>query len=194
MTRTVIAVLVWVLAGCGDPYRDKLIDALGKEDPNFKPGPTHRPGQPCLACHSKYGGAKPEMVIGGTLFNEAAPGKDPFVVGNDYRVLIVDSEGERVKIQANQCGNFYITMSEWPGGLGPAFPLYAEILDNKNVQVKRMESRIGRDGSCAGCHIGKRTPYSAGVVYVPITGLKPPPSGACPPPWLGPDPLFPKTQ
>ena len=190
--RTLVVTLL-ALAGCGDPYRDKLIDALGDEDPRFPKGEFHRPGQPCGACHSKYGGA-PEFSIGGTLFNNALVGQAPFMV-DKYTVRIVDSEGQSRDVVSNRCGNFFIRKTEWD----PAFPLRTELYGpnpkdpQKLIQVNVMSSRIARDASCAGCHIGSKSPYSPGVVYVPQLppAVLPPGAGQCPTPWLGPDPRVP---
>ncbi len=179
---------------CGDPYRDPLIKALGDEDPNFPPGELHRPGQPCLACHSKYGGA-PELAVAGTLFNDPKAGATPFVVGG-YTARITDSEGQARDLASNRCGNFFIRKSDWD----PAYPLRAELYGpspknpQKVAQLNVMSSRIGRDGSCASCHIGARSPFSPGVVYVPelAAGVTAPGAADCPGPWLGPDPRVPQ--
>ena len=66
------ATLLALLTSCGDPVRDEQIEALGEEQPEFPPSAIHRPGQPCVLCHSQYGGAEPEMSMGGTLFFKPA--------------------------------------------------------------------------------------------------------------------------
>src|SRR6185369_830106 len=54
-------------AGCrNEPLLDQEIGALPADD--GQPGPTHRPGQPCLLCHSNYEGASPKLALGGTVF------------------------------------------------------------------------------------------------------------------------------
>src|SRR5690606_33596927 len=53
---------------CGDPVLDARIEALGGEVDGVEPGEFHRPGQPCVLCHGKYGGEEPEMSVGGTIF------------------------------------------------------------------------------------------------------------------------------
>ncbi len=186
----VACALLLVGLGCGDPYRDRLLDGLPDEDPKFRPGELHRPGQPCLACHSDYGGA-PEFSLGGTIFSGSEPTETPSLLGG-YTVRVYDSEGQTRDLLSNSCGNFYIRRADWD----PAFPLRAELYEDnpakpgKLIQVTVMSSRIAREGSCAGCHVGHRSPLSPGAVYVP--GTTPgAPSDACPTPWLGPDPRAP---
>lgn len=182
--------VLMMAVGCGDPYRDRLIDGLPEEDPNFQPGELHRPGQPCLACHSAYGGA-PDFSLGGTLFSAAKPTETPTMLGG-YTLRVYDSEGQSRDMLSNACGNFHIRRKDWD----PAFPLRAELYqDNpaqpgKLIQLTIMSTRIAREGSCAGCHIGHPSPLSPGVVEVPGTTPSAV-SDACPPPWLGPDPRAP---
>jgi hypothetical protein len=122
-----------------DPVPQEIIDALGEE--TGTPGPTHRPGQPCLACHSTYEGAQPELVIGGTVFSIDANGAR--VGAPKVLVEIADSaNGKRPKC-SNEAGNFYITKEEWPD---ITFPL------SVTLGGSAMDSLIGRDGSCASCH------------------------------------------
>src|SRR4051794_4421968 len=54
---------------CGDPVSDARIAALGPEDPGVPPGPLHRPGQPCVVCHSRQGPASP-FLVAGTVYSE----------------------------------------------------------------------------------------------------------------------------
>jgi hypothetical protein len=190
-----------LLIGCGDPYRDELIEALGDEDPRFPPGPVHRPGQPCVACHSPYGGAT-EFAIGGTLFNKVDSG-EPFMLAG-YTVRLFDSEGQSRDLVSNACGNFYLRKQDKGDerGWDPAFPLRAELYRpkpedaSKLVQTDVMASRIARDGSCAGCHIGGKSPYSPSVVYITLPSeiTLTPPGLNCPSPWLGPDPRIPDPE
>jgi hypothetical protein len=186
MDRLSLAALACLLlVGCGDGVRDALIDALGPEDTGFDPGPSHRPGQPCLACHSSYGGADPEMSVGGTLFSQPTDGQQPFLVAN-FNVYIIDSEGNRVFLQANECGNFFKAKDEFD----PAFPLLAEVWDIAQTRpLAQMSSRIGRDGSCGTCHKYPANWDSPGVVFIPqgdLGGATEPPLGSCPQPRFAP--------
>src|SRR6185295_5603712 len=49
-----------------DPVPQGIIDDLGPEQ--GAPSEMHRPGQPCLGCHSAYVGAQPQMAFGGTIY------------------------------------------------------------------------------------------------------------------------------
>lgn len=184
-----------LLVACDDPSLDRLLDALPDEAPGFPPGETHRPGQPCVACHSPYGGVDPEFSIGGTVF--AVPKDDseaPFMLSG-YAVRLIDSEGETRILRTNRCGNFHSRKKDWD----PAFPLRAELYqvpddDQPDVLVQDsvMASRIGHDGSCAGCHIHPKSPFSPGVVEALKVDAAVEPPDDCPPPWLGPDPRLPE--
>jgi hypothetical protein len=118
-TLAVSAVAVLALAACGNPVVDQRIEALGDEVDGVEPGEFHRPGQPCVLCHSEYEGADPPMAIGGTIF--ATPGEETPVEG--VKVTLTDSVGETKETTSNCIGNFFITADEW----SPAFPLLAEI-------------------------------------------------------------------
>ena len=59
---------------CTDPVRDQQIERLGGEDPRVPPGPEHRPGQPCVLCHSDGGPASDlKFAIAGTIFETSSP-------------------------------------------------------------------------------------------------------------------------
>ncbi len=196
----------WIIAwaclatACSDPLRDGKIEALGGEDPNFPPSEIHRPGQPCVACHSVYEGAKPVISVGGTVFTD--PDRpDPDGLGlqlvPNHTIRIIDSEGRILQKRTNRCGNFYWTQDEFD----PAYPLRAELFgpgpDDSLVPVDVMASRIGRDGSCGTCHTHPASSLSPGVVFVPDGRLSPevmlPEPGACPPPRFAPNLFNPST-
>jgi hypothetical protein len=154
-----------VLAGCGNPPLDDQVAKLGDEVPGVAESEFHRPGQPCLLCHGPYGGASPEMVIGGTIFAiPVAAGKTPTGVENVV-VTITDSFGDSKTKKTNCIGNFFFTAEEWQ----PGFPLAAKIeypaIEGKGTTPAYMSTRIGRDGSCGGCHQGARSASSPGWVF-----------------------------
>jgi hypothetical protein len=148
-----------LIAGCDNPVTDVKIEALGGEAPNTPIGPHHRPGQPCVLCHSEYFGAQPELVIGGTVFRD----RQTLQPVEGVRVVLYDSVGDIYEMLTNCNGNFMREKSD----RDPQFPLYAEIYcpvygadgtvltddsGNPQTKVKSMASWISRDGSCAGCH------------------------------------------
>jgi hypothetical protein len=115
-----------------NPVEQDIIDSLGED--TEPPGPNHRPGQPCLACHSAYGGATP-FAVAGTVFalDETAP-------AINVEVEIFDSFDDTPKHPcSNSAGNFYIPATDWPSITYPLRPA-------------GMRSLVGRDGSCATCH------------------------------------------
>jgi hypothetical protein len=139
-----------------DPVPQEIIDSLGEE--TGTPGPTHRPGQPCLVCHSTYEGAAPAMAVGGTVYKQVSDMDAGTDAGTDMDagtpmvrlvpaprvpVVITDSSGDSRKTCTNSAGNFYIEKSKWDD---IAFPLAVTAGD------REMRSLIGRDGSCASCH------------------------------------------
>jgi hypothetical protein len=157
---------------------------LPDEVPGVAQSEYHRPGQPCLLCHGPYGGAKPEMSVAGTIFAIPDPeGKHPLGV-DGVKVTITDSFGDVKTKKTNCIGNFYITADEWE----PGFPLAAKIEYPTPGGAKDattpayMTTRIGRDGSCAGCHQGARSESSPGWVYClqADTDPFPAPDKSCP--------------
>jgi hypothetical protein len=127
-------------AGCRyDPVPQQIIDDLGPEQGT--PSATHRPGQPCLVCHSNYAGATPAFAVAGTVFARTMDGGIVPAVG--VNVTISDSAAGARTPCTNAAGNFFVTREDW---VDITFPLNALAGD------RGMSSLIGRDGSCASCH------------------------------------------
>ena len=127
-------------AGCRyDPVPQQIIDDLGPEV--GAPSATHRPGQPCLVCHSNYEGASPAFAVAGTVFMQAADGTIGPAAG--LNVIISDSAAGLRKACTNAAWNFFVQRDDWAD---ITFPLYAQAGD------RGMTSLIGRDGSCGSCH------------------------------------------
>lgn len=121
-----------------DPVPQGIIDELPEE--SGEPSAAHRPGEPCLACHSAYEGAEPLMAVGGTVYKRAG---DEMVPAPRVLVVVVDSNGDSRKACTNQAGNFFVPKDKWPD---LAFPLTVR------AGNRVMRSLVGRDGSCATCH------------------------------------------
>lgn len=127
-------------AGCRyDPVPQQIIDALGPEVGT--PSASHRPGQPCVVCHSAYEGASPAFAVAGTVFTQGADGKLAPAAG--LSVTIFDSAAGLRKACTNAAGNFFVSKDDWQD---ITFPL------NAQAGNRGMTSLIGRDGSCASCH------------------------------------------
>ncbi len=136
--------------GCTDPVRDAEIDALGPEVPGVSPGENHRPGQPCLHCHSKGGPAEDHpFAIAGTIFKTAKHDSEP---ASDISVQFVDARGggPRLIPVSNDVGNFWIPLEDWPD---MAFPIRVGLYkDEGKPPTQTMKSLINREGSCNYCH------------------------------------------
>jgi hypothetical protein len=150
-----------------DPVPDSEIESLGPDTTD--PGPDHRPGQPCVICHSSGGPASDDpFAVGGTVFHD--PASSQGVAG--VKILFVDSNGSAPirppndDIITSASGNFYVRTSEW----NPAFPLYVNIYNPVDGVTGIMQSHIGRQPSCASCHRDAFTAaeqlYSVGHIYL----------------------------
>src|SRR5579871_865846 len=109
-----LSILGLVAMSCGEPVRDQQIAALGGEDPNVPQGPDHRPGQPCVLCHSDGGPAsKSPFAVGGTIYISQTAGS---AGAAGVQLKFVDAaNGEPIpNITTSASGNFYVRTSEWP--------------------------------------------------------------------------------
>src|SRR5690606_11123001 len=69
-------------------------------------GPTMRPGENCLRCHSPTGGVgAPVWSAAGTVYESRDAERDEGIAG--VRVIITGAGGEQVDLVANEVGNFY---------------------------------------------------------------------------------------
>jgi hypothetical protein len=153
-------------AGCGNPAIDSRIAALGEELPNVPPSEHHRPGQPCVLCHSTYEAAEPEISVGGTIFATPAKTADQLPVAVEgATITLIDAEGEVRTATTNCAGNFFLRKDEW----NPSFPLRVEVSypapGGGTKPAPPMSSRVSRDGSCAGCHFGPPNQGTPGYVF-----------------------------
>jgi hypothetical protein len=169
--------------GCANPVVDDEIDALGDEPlPDLEDFQFHRAGQPCVLCHGEYEAEGPIMSVGGTIYRS----KLSKVPVEAAKVRIWDAFGAFWETSTNCVGNFWVEKEDFD----PAFPLHVEVaykLEGEDLlKAQPMASRIGRDGSCAGCHqdIPSPSQYSPGRVYASpdATDVFPPISSTCPVP------------
>ena len=137
-----------LLVTCADPVHSDAVDALGEERRGVRPGPTHRPGQPCLVCHGGQGPGSPDFSVAGTVY--AARGVLEPLAGTT--VVIEDANHDVRRATSNEVGNFYIAAQTW----SPVFPLTTK-LDDPRADVdgeKPMLTPLPRTGDCASCHYG----------------------------------------
>jgi hypothetical protein len=177
--RAGIAVLVLAAAAgptsCGnplndDPVRDESIAALGPEPGDVRPGPLHRPGQPCVVCHSDAGNA-PSFSLGGTVYVD----KDSRVPVSDVAMVVIDAKNLIFKTNTNCAGNFFVRTAEF----SPHYPIWLSL--RAPGVARDMDSPVYREGSCAPCHSDPRSPTSAGHVYLVDDPMleAPPPQDQC---------------
>lgn len=147
------AVSVTTVGACGNPVTDDAIEFWGDEDPAVPASEFHRPGQPCVLCHSTAGGASPKLVLGGTIFAD----QRSFLPVEGAEVVVYDAVGDVYPMVTNCIGNFYLKDE----GDIPQFPLAVEVrcptydADGNKLEITKlvsMNSWVSRDGSCATCH------------------------------------------
>jgi hypothetical protein len=179
-----------LLAACANPAVDARIEALGEEPlPDLADFQYHRAGQPCVLCHGEYEEEEPIMSIGGTIYQKAGS----LLPADRVTVLVWDSSGDANLPRSavtNCVGNFFFTKEEF----NPVFPLHVEVsyevVGSDDPRKQPMATRIGREGSCAGCHseppseLGSVTQASPGHVFAsPNADTEFPPIAAdCPVP------------
>ncbi|AKU94478.1 hypothetical protein AKJ09_01142 [Labilithrix luteola] len=153
-----------------DPVHKAGVDSLGEENSAAYPPETeyHRPGEPCTLCHSKNGPAKSVFALAGTIFW----GPDDYNRRVDQAyVRILDAKTRSRCFVTNCNGNFFVRESDFPD---ITFPLLVSIERTKNpgtdestFATRRMTSHIGRESSCANCHIqGLRDYASSGQIHM----------------------------
>lgn len=168
------AVLAVVGAASCDPVHSQAVDDLGDEAPGVRRGPAHRPGQPCMLCHDGAIGNPRAFSVAGTVFvdqNFTDPLSANWAVG--ARVDMVGGDGQTFTAQTVDHGNFYVT----PQQFTPTYPMTVSV--TYGGTTVNMTSLVGRNGSCAGCHIlptpsaPQPSPSSPGPVYIPPNGVAP---------------------
>jgi hypothetical protein len=140
-----------------DPVHADAVAALGPEAPGVQPGPLHRAGQPCAVCHDGAANDPPAFSQAGTLYLDAQ-GSVPV---SGAIVILEDANGvTSPEATTNAAGNFYFTPEEFT----PTYPVQVNSVTLGAVAIA-MHSRIGGNGSCAGCHFDPPGPDSPGHIY-----------------------------
>lgn len=163
------------LAGFGsscnlDPVHRTDVNELGPEVGSEYPVTSqyHRPGEPCALCHSDKGPADTVFALGGTVF--WGPDSYNNRVDKAY-VRILDANKTERCFVTNCNGNFYVTKADFEK---ITFPLLVSVertkdpgKDETTLQLRRMSGHIGREPSCATCHIqGLRDFGSPGQIHL----------------------------
>lgn len=159
--ETLALVTCLLLASIGsscnlDPVHSAAVESLGDEDPGrYVPNSAyHRPGEPCVVCHSDRGSADRKFALAGTVFW----GPDSASGGVDYAyVRIRDAAGGNPCVVTNCAGNFWIE----GGPKTLTFPLAISVERARNpangdesvLMSRTMNGHIGREPSCGTCHL-----------------------------------------
>lgn len=157
--RLALVASVMLAVACTDPVRDRQIAALGGEDPAVPIGPDHRPGQPCVLCHSAGGPAEDKpFAVAGTVYETAAPGS-PGAEGVIVKFVDAVQSAPRTSPRTGPSGNFYVPESDWPE---LTFPFRVGLyLEGQTRPVQEMQTLVNREPSCNACHVPNgRPPYS----------------------------------
>jgi hypothetical protein len=158
--RTLGWILLATTPAC-DPVGDDAVAALGPETPGVRPGPFHRPGQPCLVCHTGGLTSPPAFSVAGTIYQ--TPSSPIGLEG--ATVSLTDSTGSNfVTMASNVAGNFYVKPDDW----NPVFPLSGVVVTSTTAGFAVMQSDIGRNGACASCHVNPAGPASPGQVCITL--------------------------
>jgi hypothetical protein len=177
-----------------DPVHRAGVNNLGDEQGDLYPTESewHRPGEPCALCHSKAGPADSTFVLAGTIF--WGPDNYERRVNNAY-VRVLDANKTKKCFVTNCNGNFYVRSEDFSK---ITFPLLVSVertkdpgRDESTMVIRRMTGHIGREPSCATCHIlGLRDFASPGQIRMydsedqvkaqnpPVTPCPPPPEAA----------------
>jgi hypothetical protein len=75
-------------------------------------------------------------------------------------IQVEDIMGSVATLQSNAAGNFYQPAAVWQ----PTYPTLPQVALGNITEP--MTTHVGRDGSCAGCHVDPAGPTAAGHVYV----------------------------
>jgi hypothetical protein len=154
-TLTLLCTVLFTFA-CGDPAQTTAIDSFGPEAPGVRPGPRHRPGQPCRVCHGGSGPGSPEFSVAGTIF--ARVGDPAPAVG--AIVTVTDTNGRVLSLTANDVGNFYAPQKSYV----PVYPLRVSVThEGKTVN---MNTLMNGTGGCADCHRSNGSQGRVPAVYV----------------------------
>lgn len=172
----VSTLLATVALGClGPSPNEQARSALGDTDhevwdgDEYEADETHRPGQPCLVCHSRsFHPGDAVFDIAGTVY--LTP--DSEVGQRGVVVTITDAVGNGGIAVTNETGNF---MFAGPGADGDddegtrlrfdiEWPVTVDVAFDGTSQI--MRNRIWREGSCAYCHESEAGPGSAGRIYI----------------------------
>jgi len=152
ISLVVAAAAALLAAACGS---DAAVDTA--VSPSEIRGPTMRPGENCLRCHSPTGGVgAPTWTAGGTIYPRRDADQGEGVEG--VNVTITDADGKTVTLVTNEVGNFFTDE--------PLTKPYRVAIEYEG-RTKQMP-REAPAGSCNACHSWPdRSGGAPGRIYVP---------------------------
>ncbi len=156
--------LVALLSAC-DPVHASAVSALGGEAPGVRTGPLHRPGQPCLLCHDGALGDPQAFSVAGTVFQHP----EDRVPVDGATVSLTDVSGGSYSARTNAAGNFYVTTGQW----SPRYPMIVKV--SAGGTTAAMNTLIGEQGACGGCHVDPAGSSSPGHVSLELADGGTPP-------------------
>jgi hypothetical protein len=115
---------------------------------------TMRPGEACIACHSKGDG--PKLAIAGTVYPTAHE-PDRCDGAMSGQVVITDANGKTVTLAPNAAGNF-----SYQGTI--AMPYHAKVVENG---AERVMSAGQTSGDCNSCHTVTGANGAPGRIMLP---------------------------
>ena len=119
-------------------------------------GPTMRPGEACIACHTAQRG--PSFAVAGTVYPTAHEPDDCNGASSGAVVVITDAQGMVYELAVNAAGNFYLENATL------ALPFTAKVVVNG---VERAMSASQTSGDCNSCHTQQGASSAPGRIVLP---------------------------
>ncbi len=154
LVAATLALFTSLLVGCGESAEP---DGVG-----FATGPTMRPGDDCLRCHSTGSDypTAPEFAAAGTVFSRVDAATSEGVAG--VHVELLTPQGDLIeRLVTNAVGNFYTQSALMRG--------FRVVLEHDG---QRLEMPCPPPaGNCGACHSLPPIGEAQGRIYVPSGGV-----------------------
>lgn len=126
---------------------------------NAREGTTMRPGEACVACHTREDEG-PRYSIAGTLYPTGHEPNNCVGSSDDSgsKIVITDANGEVYELTPNSVGNFYLN-----GAI--ASPYTAKVV---SADGERLMLSPQTNGDCNTCHSAEGTSGAPGRIVVPF--------------------------
>lgn len=141
-----------------DPVHSNAVESLGDEREELYPPKSqyHRPGEPCAVCHSNKGPADDApFILAGTVFW----GPTDYLQRVDQAYVRIFDATRKTKCFVTNCnGNFYVRPEQIRDLKYPLLVSVERVVNpsdptSPTFRLRRMGGHIGREASCATCHI-----------------------------------------